>query len=192
MASKQTIEQVRDKVYDRADKLTDTSAQKLFETAFTNELGEYDADTRDELFDLAKREMLSLSDTVHWPSVFNSYVELFQLVQEIHAPQPPQAEEALTDLALEVYKASNRLSTLFYLLRTNKDLSEDEGRSLIEAAFPLAIRGLTSDVRKQIFKYVYERNSGSGWAAVAESYSDLTDLVARVKPDGVTVVDSQG
>lgn len=191
MANARSIENTRDAVYARASTLTEKSAKKLFEEPFAGVLKELDEETRDELFYVAKEEVETLTKgEPSWPSVFNTYAELAELVTFIREPHAPEPEDALSELALQVFSAQNRITTLFYVLRTNKDITEAQGRNIIEAAFPIAVRGLSEDVRKAVFSYAYERNSGGGWGEVAEAYSKLAELVSRVKPDGITVVDS--
>lgn len=189
MAKAGHIEQTRDKVYERAASLTPKTAQRLFETPFDGMLEELDKETRDEIFLTAREEVDNLMNgETSWTAVFNTYVEIAELVELIRADHAPTKEEPFTELALEVFTAQNRLATLFYVLRTHKDLTEAQGRNVIEAAFPLAVRGLTDEARQAIFSYVYERSSGLGWGQVAEEYSRLIELVARVKP--VTTVET--
>lgn len=191
MTNARLIDQTRDKVYENADSLTAKKAQRLFEEPFNAVLRELDDDTRDEIFTTAKNEVdAMMNGNTSWTSTFNTYVEIANLVELIREAHAPENEAPLSELAQEVSGASNRISTLFYVLRTNKDLSEAAGQAIIEAAFPLAVRGLTAEAKKAIFSYVYERNSGLGWGQVAEEYTKFVDLIVRVKPDGLAVNDS--
>lgn len=189
MATARLIEQTRDKVYERASSLTPKTARRLFEEPFDVVLDNLDTVTREEIFLTAKEEVDALMNgATSWTAVFNTYVEIAGLVELIRADHAPEADAPLTDIAQQIFSSQNRLSTLFYVLRTNKDFTEAQGRSAIEAAFPLAIRGLSEEAKKAIFAYVYERNSGLGWGQVAEEYTKIVDLVSRVKPDTVGLV----
>jgi hypothetical protein len=191
MAKAGHIEQTRTKVQERGEKLTPKAAQKLFEAPFETVLEDLDAETREEIFLTAREEVDTLMNgTTSWNAVFNTYVEIAELIEVIRADHAPAPEEPLTDLALEVFSAQNRLSALFYVLRTHKEMSEAQGRSVLQAAFPLAIQGLSEEAKLAIFSYVYERNSGLGWGQVAEEYTKLMELVTRVKPDTVGLVEA--
>lgn len=184
MVTPKKVDQTRDKVYEQIDTLTDETAQALFEEPFMATLDDLDAKAREEIFLTAKAEVDSLmTGKISWPGVFNTYAEIASLVELIRTEATPEPESSLSDLALEVFSAQNRIATLFYVLRKNKDLSENQGRIVIEAAFPLAVRGLSLEAKKAIFSYVYERSSGLGWGQVAEDYSSIIELVARIKPN---------
>ena len=183
MATARSIDLIRERIYEQSDSLTPKIAQRLFEEPFSSLIAELDDENRKEMFTIAKDEIDSMMNgNTSWPSTFNTYVELAYLVELIRADYSLQGEALLNDLAQVVFSAPNRLATLFYVLRTNKDITEAQGKTVVEAAFPLALTGLSIEAKSALFSYIYERNSGLGWGQVAEEYSKIIDFVASVKP----------
>lgn len=176
------VNKTRDEIADSADELTDKKARTLFESAFPTLVDDLTQDARLALFQAAKAESEVLrKGHISWNAAFNSYVSLMRLTETIRAEDGEYTESVYSDLALEVLNSANRMTTLFYIVRKHKDMSEEVGRSVLEAAFPVALNGVSEEAKRAIFTHAYERASSLGWGQVIEEYTNVMDIISQLK-----------
>lgn len=178
------IEEARDVIYEKGDTLNEKTARKIFEAA-VNTKGDFDGlseDTKEHIFDKAHRSASEFSGGENWGQTFNEYNQLSNTIKVIRKSRVEPEGYNLGEYGSKVFQANDRLSTLFSIFRTNKDLSDEQGKDALEGAYPVAVSSLDAPTRAKIFEYAQDRGSADGWHAVANEYSDIVDVVNMVKP----------
>jgi len=179
--AKDPVDATRDIVQERAGKLTEKSAKKLFELPYEQRgrLGDFDEETRELIFETAVNEAKDpKTGKLLWGSAFNSYAALLELVKVVRTPGEFK-ESSSGQYAEQVFNAPNRVGAVFAILRKHKDMGAEDARNLLELAHSTALIGLSTDARKAVFAYAADR--GVSWLEVANIYSELADIIARVK-----------
>lgn len=178
LKAKDPVDKTRDLLSEISSELTEKKARKIFELPFTKLVNELDDDDLlDSIFNAAVEES-TVNGKVMWAGAFNCFASILELIKLVRI-KGSFKEGSGSSYADEVQAVGNPIAAVYSLFRKHKEMSEAEGKALLELGHHNALLGLSNVARDAVFGYASDR--GVSWLEIASQYDAIMDIVRQAK-----------